>query len=96
MPYEHTREQSAEFLRLAVGYMGRQQANFDPASYTLWYEHAAGLNPGLSQILEEHLARQKPLTNVDVSTLFAQHIGAQETAGIGKLQQKLLEVMRET
>src|SRR5690348_3696600 len=96
MQYEHTREQSAEFLRLAVGHMGRQQANFDPPNYALWYEHAAGLNPALSRILEERLTKQRPLTNADVSTLYAQHIGTRETEVIARIQEKLLSLMRET
>ena len=96
MQYEHTREQSAEFLRLAVGHMGRQPANFDPPCFTLWYEHAAGLNPALSQLLEEWLAKQRPITNADVSTLYAQHIGTRETQTIVKIQEKLLTLMRDT
>jgi hypothetical protein len=43
MQYQQTRVQSAEFLRLAVGHMGRQETALDPASYTLWYEHFGAL-----------------------------------------------------
>src|SRR5262249_1418565 len=63
MYYSHSREQSAEFLRQAVGRMREQEAGFDPASYTLWYEHAAGINAPLSQVLEQRLNVKRPLTD---------------------------------
>ena len=70
MQYEQSRERSADLLRQAVGYMGRQESGFDPASYTLWYEHAAGINPALSQVLEQRLTAQIPLTSADVSAKY--------------------------
>jgi hypothetical protein len=45
IPYHHDRERSAGILRLAIGLMGRQKAGFHPTSYTIWYEHVAGVNP---------------------------------------------------
>jgi diguanylate cyclase len=96
MQYQQTRAQSAEFLRLAVGYMGRQQAALDPASYTLWYEHAAGLNPALSQLLDDRLAAQKPLTDADVSRLYAQYIVSRDAQTITRIQERLLRLLQET
>ena len=96
MQYQQTRVQSAEFLRLAVGYMGRQQAALDPASYTLWYEHAAGLNPALSQLLDDRLAAQKPLTDADVSRLYAQYIVSRDAQTITRIQERLLRLLQET
>src|ERR1700754_1619074 len=74
MQYQQTRTQSAEFLRVAVGHMGRQEAALDPASYTLWYEHVAGRNPPLSQILQQRLPTPHPLTDADVAHLYATYI----------------------
>jgi diguanylate cyclase (GGDEF)-like protein len=58
--------------------MGRQAATFNPCSYTLWYEHCAGLNPALSRTLEARLAGNSPLTDEDVWQLYAEHIVARE------------------
>jgi diguanylate cyclase len=96
MQYQQTRVQSAEFLRLAVGHMGRQQAALDPANYTLWYEHAAGLNPSLSRILDERLSAQLPLTDADVSRLYAEHIASRDAQAVARIHERLAALLRET
>jgi diguanylate cyclase len=96
MHYQQTRAQSGDFLRLAVGYMGRQQASLDPASYTLWYEHAAGLNPPLSRILEQRLNTQIPLTDADVAHLYAIHIASRDAQAVARIHERLTVLLRET
>jgi diguanylate cyclase len=96
MQYQQTRVQSAEFLRLAVGHMGRQEAALDPASYTLWYEHVAGLNPPLSQILEQRLKTQHSLTDADVAHLYATHIASREAQAVARIHERLKVLMTET
>jgi len=96
MQYQQTRVQSAEFLRLAVGHMGRQEAALDPASYTLWYEHFAGLNPPLSQILEQRLKTQSPLTDADVAHLYATHIASREAQAVTRIHERLRVLLAET
>src|SRR3569833_966809 len=96
MQYQQTRTQSAEFLRLAVGHMGRQEAALDPASYTLWYEHVAGLNPPLSGILEQRLVKQHPLTDADVAHLYATHIASRAAQAVARIHDRLRVLMAET
>ena len=96
MQYQQTRVQSAEFLRLAVGHMGRQEAALDPASYTLWYEHVAGLNPPLSQILEHRLQVQHPLTDADVAHLYATHVASREAQAVARIHERLKVLLTET
>jgi len=96
MQYQQTRAQSAEFLRLAVGHMGRQEAALDPASYTLWYEHVAGLNPALSQILQHRLETHRPLTDADVAHLYATHIASREAQAVTRIHDRLRVLLVET
>ena len=96
MQYQQTRAQSAEFLRLAVGHMGRQDAALDPASYTLWYEHVAGLNPPLSQILEQRVESQHSLTDADVAHLYATHIASREAQAVARIHERLRVLLAET
>lgn len=96
MQYEQSRERSADLLRQSIAFMTRQDAGFDPASYTLWYEHVAGLNPALSLVLEQRLTAQLPLTGADVSRLYTKHIAARDSEAIQSIQRRLLELMRET
>lgn len=42
---------SAEILRVALPQMTRQAAGAHPISYAVWYEHASGRNPRLSEAL---------------------------------------------
>jgi diguanylate cyclase len=47
MRYRHSTAQSAEYLRLALKRMAQQEAGLHPASYAIWYEYVAGINPAL-------------------------------------------------
>lgn len=76
--------------------MGRQVAGFYPASYALWYEHAAGVNPSLSQVLDEHIAASTPLTDSDVRQLYARHIAARDRETIARIEQRLASLLQET
>ena len=96
MRYQQNREQSAEILRIALGHMGRQRAAFHPMSYTLWYEHAAGMNPHLSRALEEQIAANNSLADEDVLRLYAQYIAARDAEAIGRIRDRLLSLLRET
>jgi diguanylate cyclase len=48
MNYVQTQEQSAVILRSVVSLMAAHQAAFNPLTYTIWYEHVAGINSALS------------------------------------------------
>jgi diguanylate cyclase len=96
MHYQHSRAQSAEILRLALALMGRQRAGFQPTSYTLWYEHASGVNPQLSQVLDARLARGELLTDEHVVELYAQYIATREGDTLERIKRRLLALLQET
>jgi len=76
--------------------MGRQQAAFHPASYALWYEHAAGVNSPLSEALEARIAAKSPLTDTDVLRLYAQYIVARDGEAIERIRERLLALLEQT
>jgi hypothetical protein len=39
--------------------MAQQLAAYHPVSFTLWYEHVAGVNPALSQLLAPRLEAKR-------------------------------------
>jgi diguanylate cyclase len=96
MRYGEDREQSAEFLRLAVGLMGRQAAALNPSTYTLFYEHCAGLNPALSRTLEARLAAKSPLTDEDVWRLYTEHILARDIRQYDGVRDELYRILKDT
>lgn len=96
MRYSEEKERSAEILRLALPLMAKQEAGFHPTSYTLWYEHAAGLNPGLSYVLDTRLRSGRPLTDYDVWQLHGEHIVARDAEALGAMQRQIRELLDET
>ncbi|EQD50122.1 diguanylate cyclase, partial [mine drainage metagenome] len=73
MVYQQSREESAEILRRVLHLMSPHRAGYHPLSYTVWYEHAAQINPALSQDLEKLLASSAPVSDADVRRLHALH-----------------------
>ncbi len=96
MRYNETRDRSIEILRQALPLMSRQRAAFHPLSFTLWYEHIAGMNPELTRILEARLASSVALTDDDVQRLYAQLIAARDVKVLEELQQRLRAVLEDT
>ncbi len=78
MLYQQSREESAEILRRALQLMSPHPAGYHPLSYAVWYEHAAEINPPLSQDLERLQAAGNPLSEIEVRRLHALHIAGRD------------------
>lgn len=74
MKYQHSKEESAEYLRRALPLMSGQDAAFHPVSYAVWYEYAAGMNARLSEALGELLAQKGKLDEHDIARLYEGHV----------------------
>lgn len=96
MRYQHEKEQSAEFLRLVLPIMAAQEAAFHPVSYTLWYEHVAGINPELTEVLAARLAARMPLAEEDVYELYARYIMPSDREILDRLCEKFRTLIEET
>jgi diguanylate cyclase len=95
MRYSESRESSAELLRLTLPLMAQQKSGFHPVSFTLWYEHLAGLNAELSRELTRRLEAQSPLTDDEAHELYARHIVARDMQTIQQLQERLRTLLEE-
>ena len=96
MRYLESKQQSAQLLRLALPFMVRQDAAYHPVSYTLWYEHVAGLNPSLSAALNARLEASNPLSEEDAYRLYARHISERDAAVLETLQRRLQTLLETT
>ncbi len=96
MRYLESKQQSAQLLRLALPWMVRQNAAYHPVSYTLWYEHVAGLNPTLSAALTARLDANDPLSEEDAYRLYARHISERDAAVLEILQRRLQTLLETT
>ncbi len=95
MHYQETREQSAEILRMALAFMSRQEAPFHPPSYSLWYEHAAGINPELTGVLEARLLAGVALTDAEVRRLYARYVLTRDMSAFERIEERLKLLLDE-
>ena len=95
MRYTETKERSAEILRLTLPLMSQHSAAFHPQTYTLWYEHTAGINARLSNELEQRLARNESLTNDDVWRLHARFVIARDIDAQERMEQRLQSTLQD-
>ncbi len=65
---------SGEYLRQALPLMSKQPAGLHPISYTIWYEYVSGINPPLTQAIDEMLARGEVLDNAATDRLYRRFI----------------------
>jgi diguanylate cyclase len=96
MRYLETKEQSSELLRLVLPLMARQSAALHPVSYTLWYEHVAGVNPTLSNVLSARLDANQPLSDDEAYELHARYIVSRDVERLQALQQRLRTLLDDT
>jgi diguanylate cyclase len=96
MRYIESKEQSAELLRLTLPLMARQSAAYHPISYTIWYEHLAGINPPLSTALAARIDANEPLNDDEVYGLYMRHVSERDAAVLDDLQARLQNLLDDT
>ncbi|CAN5448518.1 GGDEF domain-containing protein [soil metagenome] len=95
MRYTEPKERSAELLRVALGHMGRHYAALNPFTFTVWYEHAAGINAKLSQAIEQALALGKRFDDAIIALLYKTHIAHADESTLQRLSGRFDKVMDE-
>jgi diguanylate cyclase len=93
MRYTQSKEQSAEVLRLALGLMGQHDAAFNPLTFTVWYEHASGINSRLSHSIEECLRAEPRLGDTTIARLYREHVSEIDESAIELARGRLDQVM---
>ena len=101
--YQESQPRSAELLRMALAWMGQHDAAFNPMTFAVWYEHAAGLNLRLSQSIEQCLHSKSSLGDATVQRLYREHIAdsqactvEQVSGGVRRVMQGLVESVSRT
>lgn len=82
---------SGEMLRLVLQKMTQHPAAFTPLNFAVWYEHAAGINPALSNALHPLLENAGKLNDDLIEKLYAEHVSECNT----NLQQMLRNEIRD-
>ena len=101
--YQESKPRSAELLRMALAWMGQHDAAFNPTTFAVWYEHAAGINLRLSQSIEKCLQSKCSLGDATVQRLYREHIADSEayaveqvSGGVRRVMQGLAESVSRT
>ncbi|MEN9383309.1 MAG: hypothetical protein RL323_452 [Pseudomonadota bacterium] len=94
MLYTESKEKSAELLRAALGLMNQNSAAFNPVTYTVWYEYAAGINAGLVQAIDRLHQSEPKLGDDSVQALYQQHIAGVDSATMERISQDFQQVMQ--
>jgi len=74
MRYKDDVVKSAEYMRMAIPLMAKQDAGFHPISYSIWYEFVSGINSGLKAAIDEITGKGNVLDDATATALFRKHI----------------------
>ncbi|QPF73510.1 diguanylate cyclase [Roseateles sp. DAIF2] len=74
MRYPDSMARSAEYLRLALPLMTRQQTALHPISYAVWYEFVSGRNVPLVRALQERTRDGALLDEETTAALYREHV----------------------
>ena len=72
--YTQDKAASAEILRLILQKAAAHPASFTPPTYAVWYEFLAGINPPLSEAMNNLLNGNEQITSEIAQKLFDRHI----------------------
>lgn len=93
MRYKETREQSAELVRQVLALMSQHDAAFNPVSYAVWYEFAAGINARLTQAIERAVQTEPRLGNETLLRLYQKHVAQADSAAMQRISAELQQMM---
>ncbi len=93
MKYEHSKERSVEFLRLALPLMSRQNAPLHPISYAVWYEYVSGRNTALAERLQQFTGSDARLTDEETQKLYSDFVADLDDETAQRIGSELQQVM---
>ena len=95
MRYTESKDQSATLLRQALAGMGQHDACFNPLSFAVFYEHAAGNNPRLSGAIDSVQRDTPRLSDDAVRRLYQDHVAEVGLAEAQRIQGDMQRVMSD-
>jgi diguanylate cyclase len=92
--YSQSKEQSAELLRVVLARMGQHDAAFNPLTFTVWFEYAAGMNSRLSQALDKLVQTHPRLSDDDLWALYQSYVAEVDPQAMQRIGTELQEMMQ--
>jgi diguanylate cyclase len=91
--YQESKEQSAELLRRVLALMGQHDAAFNPVSFAVWYEFAAGMNAALTSAIALATQSTPRLTNAMILQLYQSHVSDGDASVMQRISGELQQMM---
>jgi diguanylate cyclase len=93
--YLQSKQESVALLKLVIAEMSQHDAPLNPATFAVWYEYLAGINPRLTESMD--LARkEQPRLSAEVTLqLFLDHVADADEGEQKSAREDLQRVMRE-
>ncbi len=91
--YHQTRDETAAILKRVIAEMGQHDAPYHPGTFTVWYEHFAGINPGLSQAVEQCRQQQARLNGDTIESLYRAHVAEPDAEATRNVSGQFAKVM---
>jgi diguanylate cyclase len=88
-------EQAAEYLRLALAFMGRHGIAPNPLNFSLCYDYVCGHNPALNAALDRAVSGSG-FTEITARDLYRQHVWDGEKQRLEDLRAELRKLIVET
>lgn len=73
--------------------MGQHDAAFNPISFTVWYEHAAGINPRLTQALKVAMQTETRLSDATLLRLYTECVTQTDDVAMQRISGELKRMM---
>jgi diguanylate cyclase len=93
--YPEGPEQAAEYLRLALAYMGRHGITPNPVNFALCYHYVAGRDRALNEALDR-LVAAKQFTDTTARDLYQRHFWTDDQHRLEQLRSELRRLVMET
>lgn len=86
-------QQVAEFLRLTLGLLKKQEISANPVNYDLFYTYVAGKNTALNEKLDEFLEGEKDWNHEEAKKLFQRFFYSQTECVLEDIRDELLRIV---
>jgi diguanylate cyclase len=97
--YTESKQQSGELLRQVLSLMGQHDAAFNPVSFTVWYEYAAGINSRLIHGLKVAMETEARLGDDTMLRLYTEHVAQVDHVAMQRISgefQRMMSGMAES
>jgi diguanylate cyclase len=95
LKYQQNKQESVALLKLVIAEMSQHDAPLNPATFALWYEYLAGINPGLTAAMDQARQSQPRLDAETTMQLYLDHVADADEDAQKNAREELQRLMRD-